>query len=178
MQDFLSFALLALIFALVAAGYYFFTAMLLPVVFIMAAGALITLEIFFVPGFGTIGLAGALIGAYGIYLNTKPDAILLALVPTVLLSFLMVKTLSQTKLFKSFILTSAISADKGFKATSDSAEWLIGKKGVAVTDLNPSGKAEIEGRRYSVLADGQFVANGSEVRVTSNEGNVISVVKI
>ncbi len=178
MQDFLSFLLLFIIFLAIAAGYYFYTSTLLPVVLIMAAGMLITLEIFFVPGFGLIGLAGFFIGAYGVYLNMRSDAILLALVPTLLLSFLMVKTFSQTQLFKSFILTSAISADKGFKASSDSAELLIGKIGVAVTDLDPSGKAEIEGRRYSVVSDGQFIASGAQVRVVSNEGNLIGVIKV
>lgn len=177
MEDLLRMALLVVIFAAVAAGYYFYTQTLLPIVLIMIAGALITLEIFFIPGFGIIGLTGFALGAYGVWLNMRPDALLLALVPTVLMCFFMVKTLSQTQFFKSFILTSTISRDRGFTATSESADWLTGKKGWAVTDLNPSGKAEIEGKRYSVVSDGQFIANGSEIRVISNEGNVITVTK-
>lgn len=177
MEDFLRVALLVAIFAAVALGYYFYTASLLPIVLIMLSGILITLEIFFIPGFGIIGITGLGLGAYGVYLNMRPDAILLALVPTVLLSFFMVKTLAQTQLFKGFILTSTISADKGYKATSESADWLTGKKGFAVTDLNPAGKAEIEGKRFSVVTDGQFIPNGAEIRVLSNEGNVISVTK-
>ncbi len=177
MEDYLRIILLALIFALTACGYYFYTAMLLPVVLILASAVLITLEIFFIPGFGIIGITGFCAGAYGVYLNPRPDAILLALIPSLFLAFLMVKTLSQTQFFKSFILTSTISADKGYKATSDSADWIVGKKGAAVTDLNPSGKAEIEGKRYSVVSDGQFISSGSEIRVISNEGNVLVVTR-
>jgi membrane-bound serine protease (ClpP class) len=52
---------------------------------------------------------------------------------------------------------------------------LVGKIGVAVTILRPSGRVEIEGEVYSVEADGIFVEQGRGVKVTHVRGNTITV---
>ena len=52
---------------------------------------------------------------------------------------------------------------------------LLHKEGVAVSPLRPSGTAEIDGQRLSVISDGQMIPQGSRVRVTLVEGNRIVV---
>jgi membrane-bound serine protease (ClpP class) len=47
---------------------------------------------------------------------------------------------------------------------------LTGRTGTAVTDLRPSGIAEIDGRRVDVVADGEFVRSGEPVAVLRDEG--------
>ena len=56
-------------------------------------------------------------------------------------------------------------------------EWqaLVGAEGTVVTDLRPVGLAEIDGRRYEVLAQSIFIPAGSKVRVSVVEGNQIKV---
>jgi membrane-bound serine protease (ClpP class) len=49
---------------------------------------------------------------------------------------------------------------------ADSLATLVGRTGVAVTGLFPSGQIEIEGRRYSAMLPLGSAAPGSSVRVT------------
>jgi membrane-bound serine protease (ClpP class) len=52
---------------------------------------------------------------------------------------------------------------------------LLGKTGIAASTLRPSGKAEIEGRLYSVEGDGVFIESGKPVKVVRVRGNNIIV---
>jgi membrane-bound serine protease (ClpP class) len=52
---------------------------------------------------------------------------------------------------------------------------LAGKRGIAVTTLRPSGKAEIEGRIYPVEGDGVFIEAGTSLEVIQVRGNRIVV---
>jgi membrane-bound serine protease (ClpP class) len=52
---------------------------------------------------------------------------------------------------------------------------LVGKIGVAVTTLRPSGRVEIDGEVYSAEADGSFVEPGRGVKVTRVRGSAITV---
>lgn len=47
---------------------------------------------------------------------------------------------------------------------------LRGATGVALSDLRPSGIAEIDGRRFDVVTSGEFLPRGEPVEVTSDEG--------
>ncbi|HUU83217.1 MAG TPA: NfeD family protein, partial [Phycisphaerae bacterium] len=52
---------------------------------------------------------------------------------------------------------------------------LVGREGVARTDLRPSGSAQIGNRRYNVVSDGELIAPGTKVRVIEVRGNRIVV---
>jgi membrane-bound serine protease (ClpP class) len=52
---------------------------------------------------------------------------------------------------------------------------LVGKRGVAVSTLRPSGKARIEGEVRAVEADGAFIEPGTEIEVVRVRGNRIVV---
>lgn len=52
---------------------------------------------------------------------------------------------------------------------------LVGKEGVAVTDLRPVGVVRIDGQRLDALADTHMVDAGQRIRVTSVESNQIKV---
>jgi membrane-bound serine protease (ClpP class) len=52
---------------------------------------------------------------------------------------------------------------------------LAGQTGVAATTLRPVGKAEIQGRLYTVEADGAFVEAGTAVKVVAVQGTQITV---
>ena len=65
-------------------------------------------------------------------------------------------------------LVEALSADVGLKE-------LIGKDGVAITNLRPAGAAEVDGKRVDVVADGEMVEKGTRIKVVEVEGNRIVV---
>ena len=56
--------------------------------------------------------------------------------------------------------------------------FLNSKTGVCVTDLKPSGKVEIEGEVYNVLARKGYIYCGISVRVVKTVGASIYVEKI
>lgn len=55
---------------------------------------------------------------------------------------------------------------------------LIGKTGVAASVLRPSGIAMIDGRRVDVVADGDWIEQGSPIIVTKVEGPRIEVRRV
>ena len=52
---------------------------------------------------------------------------------------------------------------------------LRGKEGVTLSMCRPSGTAEIDGRRYDVVAEGIIIAQGKPVKVVEVEGNRVVV---
>jgi hypothetical protein len=54
-------------------------------------------------------------------------------------------------------------------------EHLVGHRGHTTTPLLPSGKARFGSELIDVIADGEFVARGSEVEVVAVQGNRVVV---
>jgi membrane-bound serine protease (ClpP class) len=54
---------------------------------------------------------------------------------------------------------------------------LVGQHGIAASLLRPAGVASIGGRRVTVLTEGDFIVEGTPVRVTRVEGARIFVEK-
>jgi membrane-bound serine protease (ClpP class) len=85
------------------------------------------------------------------------------------------------------VVTKRIISSKQFKKISLDGEalkpmdnrnrLLIGKFGIASTDLKPSGKVEIEGRVYDAIVSVGLIERGNEVEVVDVEFNQL-VVKI
>lgn len=67
-------------------------------------------------------------------------------------------------------LLSDVSEDSEIPLTS-----LVGKRGVAVSVLRPVGRADFEGRSYSVESNGDYISAGTEVEVFRVRGNRIIV---
>ena len=60
-------------------------------------------------------------------------------------------------------------------AVSVGREALVGREGVALTTLRPSGAALIDDERVDVTADGEFIEKGTRIRVIEAEGPRIVV---
>ena len=56
------------------------------------------------------------------------------------------------------------------RTTSGPFANLLQREGVVVTALRPSGTAEIDGRRISVVSNGEVIENDCRVRVVLVEG--------
>ena len=46
---------------------------------------------------------------------------------------------------------------------------MVGARGVTVTDLRPSGAAEIAGRRVDVVSAGDYIPAGATIEVVTDE---------
>lgn len=140
--------------------------------------ALILLELI-VPG-GVIGAIGfaSIIGSLFIAGENNTHmalSILIALAVSLTVSILMVKVFGkQMKFFKRMILTDSTNSENGYVSNINRLE-LIGRTGVAVTPLRPSGIAFIDEERIDVVSEGSFIAPGVEVKVVKTEGSRIVV---
>ncbi len=75
----------------------------------------------------------------------------------------------------SITLRKRLSSEQGVSVQEKSLQQYIGKEGVAVTDLRPSGIARIDKERLDVVTDGKYLAKDSPIIVVSVTGNQIVV---
>ncbi len=64
---------------------------------------------------------------------------------------------------------------RSFKADRPDLKYLLDQEGVTLTDLHPSGIAEIQGQRIDVVAEGGWITKDSPVKVIDVEGNHVLV---
>ncbi len=142
------------------------------------------LEIAIIPGFGVTGILGLtlLIGgiATAYFKLTTLMAVFttfagLAGVGALMMWFFLV--FPKTRLGKNFILETDSSVENGYIAVEDMQRYL-GKEGVSVTILRPSGIAKVDGERLDVITDGQFVEKGVAVKVVKTGAGKIIVAPI
>lgn len=140
---------------------------------------LLLLELFVIPGFGIAGILGIL-GVFGSIilafgdLQTALINLSIVLVVTIAAVILLWKRLSQSRLWKRLVLSHSESPQAGYRALADLSH-LVGKQGVAITPLRPSGTCVIDGQRYDVVSDGGFVKAHTRVEVVLTEGTRVVV---
>jgi membrane-bound serine protease (ClpP class) len=66
------------------------------------------------------------------------------------------------------------SAAAGYVASQNYVEY-VGQTGIAVTPLRPSGTAEVDGSRLSVVTEGEFIPSGTPIQVVAAQGGRIVV---
>jgi membrane-bound serine protease (ClpP class) len=150
---------------------------MLPLLLFIIGISLIMMEVFVIPGFGLTGLLGIGLTFGGVYL-AFPDpheavkVVSVSIILTTIIIGIFITYFPTSKMFKQVTLSASITGGSGAKMENIK---FLGKTGVAVTDLNPAGRAKIDGETVQVVSDGQFVAKGVEIKVISDEGNVITV---
>jgi hypothetical protein len=65
--------------------------------------------------------------------------------------------------FRKMSVKSEMTSNEGFSVKESKLDLLVGKTAVAVTDLRPQGKVEIEDETYEANADGAFIPVGTSV---------------
>ncbi len=74
---------------------------------------------------------------------------------------------------KSLSLNESTATYKSHKASNIP----IGSVGKALSTLRPSGIAVFDGKRFDVVADGEWIEAGEAVKISSTSGGHVSVVK-
>lgn len=147
----------------------------------MFIGGLIAIVLeMFVPG-GVIGAFGGLIMIAAIVLGFSKSQTLglillgagVVLVPAGIVGAM--NLAPRLPFSKKLFLQETLSAEKGYISSEAGLTELIGKEGVAVSDLRPSGIAEIEKRRTDVITGGEMIEKGARIRVVEVGGNRVIV---
>ena len=159
--------------------------------------ALLALEIFVIPGFGVAGISGILLilvsltmavidnvvfefrGMEGFIIVAKVFA---RIILTVLVSFFISLWLSRkvgtSGLFKGVSLAAQQDKESGYIGIDVHQKEMIGKTGVAVTVLRPSGRIRVEGELFDAKAEIGYIEKGEQVKVIRDEAGQLYVIKI
>ena len=145
--------------------------------FIIVGFVFLAIEFLLVPGFSVPGLAGIAMIGYGIFKASKVygySGTVITVVVSVAISLIMIRIVLKTRAVK------LIGLDYDQKGTSavDDYSFLAGKQGKAISDLRPSGIAIIEGNRYDVVTDGEYIDETTALIVKKIEGTRILVTKL
>ena len=141
------------------------------------------LEIFVFTGFGVAGVIGIILMGWGILLlavdiTQVTSALVIALITTIVLILAGIKLGSRYKMWYRFTLQNRQRNEEGYIAPASGLALFVGKEGIALTPLRPSGAAEIDGQRVDVVTEGEFVAVGAGVKVVKVEGTRVIVKEI
>lgn len=152
-----------------------------PLVIILAIIGLagILWELHVVPGHGAPGVLGGAVLLLSVLLAFGTPMIFIAMqtvataiVVTIILFYLATRIFPENAWIAKLTFAGAQGADY---VTSTDFSSLMGKSGVAASYLRPSGVALVDGQRVDVLTQGEFIHEGTPIRVTRVEGARIFV---
>lgn len=154
---------------------------------------LIALEVFVIPGFGVAGILGLIctlgslilvmlnndfldfsfVGAEEIFVSVA--TVVTGMLGAIIIMFFGGARLLNSRFVKRIALQEVQNTEEGFTSTVYRSKSLVGKTGKTFTRLRPSGRIEIEGEIYDAYTRGNFIDEGIEVIVVSDEGTSLKV---
>ena len=152
--------------------------LILAIILFIAGFVLIGIEMI-IPGFSVPGISGIICLLVGIFLVSDSLAegaiitiIILALLATMFAIIL--RFLSKAKLKSPIILKDEQNKDKGYISSSD-LNYLLGKQGIATTDLRPSGSVDIDGIEFDVISEGKYISKDTKLVIYKVQGSKLIV---
>lgn len=119
-----------------------------------------------IPGFGAPGIAGIVSLVAGIFLVSKTveQGIMITIIVIVILAILvtLVFTMLQKRKFGSPIILDE-EVKNGEKLENSDMDYLLQKKGVAITDMRPMGKGDFDGIVLDVYSETGYISKGEAI---------------
>lgn len=157
--------------------------------------ACLVLELLVLPGFGAFGIGGGLLIVASIVLASQtfviprnayewsqlPGSLYMAVAAGAgALAALIVarRLVTDAPMFNRVSLDTPDQQQReqiSYQEAMVHFDYLVGKRGIALTQLTPSGKARIGDARVDVISDGDVVACGTDVEVVEVRGNEVLV---
>ena len=160
------------------------------VVLFVIGVVLLLAEIFVIPGFGIAGISGltavllalgfSLIGNVGFSfpsgeaISSAVLTLAASLVMLVISMFSLGRLLPRSERFSHLVLAPSMTAETGYTSAESHVEW-VGRTGIAITGLRPSGTAEIDDNRIDVVTSGEYIEKGSAIEVMEVKGSRVRV---
>jgi membrane-bound serine protease (ClpP class) len=175
------------ILSLTSLGLFFGSSLILGLagweeVLLLGLGAIaVAVEIFVLPGFGVAGVLGTLaivasmvLAMMGARPTSGDVAQALAVLGasifiTLAVIYAWLRHLPNSGRFSGLLLKGSVHRGQGFVSAPNRGD-LVGRDGVAVTDLRPSGTARVGEERIDVVTEGEYVPQGSRVQVVQSDG--------
>lgn len=150
-------------------------------VLLFIAGLMLIAVEFFIPGITLFGIGGVVAIFTSIFLvlgaNTQAlNLLALSMIIGIVVFILIMKRLPSSRLWSKLVLKDSETDNAGY-ISSDDYRAFLGREGIAISSLRPSGVIEIDGIKLDVVTDGGFLPKGTNVKVVSISGNRIVVKK-
>jgi membrane-bound ClpP family serine protease len=132
-----------------------------------------------VPG-GILGFIGIILLSIGIFMTADSALQGVAYVSSMLLVLGILIVFSfqfpQTRRFwKRFSLSTRQTNSEGYVAPTQGLDSFLGREGVALSQLRPSGTADFDGVRLDVVTEGGFIPKETLIKVIAVEGTRVIV---
>ncbi|WP_243109357.1 NfeD family protein [Anaerophilus nitritogenes] len=152
------------------------------VILLFILGIILLLVEMVVPGFGAPGIGGVLCMITSIVLASNSlilgmTSLIIAFLLTMIVAGILIKYGPKNKYLDKIILSTKLEKEKGFVSIKEDLS-LIGKEGITMTDLRPSGMVQIEQKRIDVVTQGEFIEKNTMIKIIKIEGRRIIVQKI
>jgi membrane-bound ClpP family serine protease len=152
--------------------------LIIAIILFIAGFILIGIEMA-IPGFSIPGVSGIVCLVVAIFLvsDTFVEGAIIALIIMVLLGIMfavILGLLSKAKLKSPIILKDEQNKEKGFISSND-LKYLLGKQGVAITDLRPSGTANFDGIEFDVISEGKYISKDTRLVIYKVQGSKLIV---
>ncbi|GMV66599.1 MAG: hypothetical protein AMXMBFR75_23950 [Candidatus Hinthialibacteria bacterium] len=148
---------------------------------LIGIGFLLAIIEIFLPGgiFGLIGTVMILSGIIGAAITYGGSVALPlgfgCLVAAIVLFAFWINIFPTSWIGRKINLQAEVTRADGYISQPKGLEDLVGKTGVAATDLRPAGVALIDQKRVDVVTEGMFVDKGSSIIVASVDSNRVVV---
>jgi membrane-bound ClpP family serine protease len=133
------------------------------------------IEIFFIPGTTAVGLVGSIMMIIGIVVTYRyfgQTVGFYVLSATVLVSGVSLYLSFKTNVWKRFALKNTMAGGVNEKVYD---KLKVGEEGVTVSVVKPIGNAEFSGAIVEVKSLGDYVENGTRVKIIAIDKNEITV---
>lgn len=152
--------------------------LIIAIILFVAGFILIGIEMA-IPGFSIPGISGIVCLVVAIFLvsDSFVEGAIIALIIMALLGIMfaiILGILSKAKLKSPIILKDEQNKEKGFISSND-LKYLLGKHGVAVTDLRPSGTADFDGIEFDVISEGKYIPKDTKLIIYKVQGSKLIV---
>ena len=157
------------------------------IILLVAGLVALGIEVFVTPGFGIAGIMSILLIGSSVFLAlignlptwgdvTRASGIIMTTgVIVIAVAYTLLRILPKAGRSRGIFLQAATDRTEGYISAPE-REDLIGREGVAVTDLHPTGTVVVDDERLDVVSDAGFVAKGARVRIVRAEGYRLVVV--
>ena len=154
-----------------------YKAIQLPII-LQLVGTLVIIAEIIIPSGGILSILAAAIFGYSLYLvfaNISASAglafIIADLILVPILIYIGIKFIAKSPV----TLRTRLSRKDGVTSQSEEMNDYLGRQGQAITDLRPSGVANINGTRLDVVTRGEYIEKQTQIIVIAVRGNQIIV---
>lgn len=160
----------------------FFTSNLPAILCLLGGFVLVVIEMF-IPGFGVPGISGIILLVIGVTLKAASPMEGLAIAAVIILLLciafsISLRSAAKGRLSKSSLVLNDVIDSTTSEVSEGDLKYFVGREGKACCTLRPAGIAEFDGVKLNVVSDGEYLNEGTAVRVDRVEGNRIVVRRI